>query len=443
MLNRYWSIILSFLFCFHFYANNLVAHTSFSQSEISVAQIKFKDEPVKIIDPECSDKLSIPKVPMGSQLSSQDHLFIRDFTPSLYRGGTNIGLRFIEKIPSPKLSKQSTEYQYLLKNEACYQLLIDQSIFSNNQSHRSFQIWRHYYSVNYPKLIDKDIFPLPGALYLFRKKQLYDSDRKPDAYMIPKKDYPAGIHVGYGTLIYPLIPRKNNEGIEPYSIVKEIKLDKNNELQVKLTYSPQTVYGTYKNPVKAARNSSNQASYPMVTKWFKKGDIVPYYRANACFRIYDYATVDLAISSWWYELVKGENYALQITNIVPRDPYPIRDVNGTKGRLIGWIEFDAHPILINSEGKPLTAEQMKNIGQYEYLKPRSETFRNWTDKNGKIIAHAKCKNASLGIPDYKKPEINIPIVRLTTEDQKTIEFPIEDLSEEDKKYIHLDQLQLY
>jgi hypothetical protein len=444
MLNRYLTIGLSFLFCFHFYENNLVAQTSFSQSEISVARMKFKDEPDKINDPVCSDELSIPKIPMGSTLSSRDYLFIRDFTPSLYGNGTDIGLRFVEKIPSPKLSKQSAEYQNLLKKEACYQLTIDDNIFHNNQAHRSFQNWRQYhYVATYPKLIDKDIFPLPGALYLFRKKQPYDSDSKPDAYLIQKKDYPAGIHVGYGTLIYPLIPRKNNEGIEPCSIVKEIKYDENNELQVKLTYSPQTVYSTYKNPVTPAKNSRYLESYPLVTKWFKKGDIIPYYRANACFRIYDYATVDLSVRSlWWNEFVKGEHYALQITNIVPRDPYPIRDVNGTKGRLIGWIELDAHPIFINSEGKPLNADQMKNIGQYKYLKPRIENFRNWTDKNGKIIARAKCKNASLITPDPKNPETKIPIVRLTTEDQKTIEFPIENLSDEDKKYIHLDQLQL-
>jgi hypothetical protein len=46
--------------------------------------------------------------------------------------------------------------------------------------------------------------------------------------------------------------------------------------------------------------------------------------------------------------VKSGQFGLRIIRIVPRDPYPIRDVGKVKGRLIGWIELENRPIPLDN-----------------------------------------------------------------------------------------------
>jgi hypothetical protein len=391
----------------------------FSQDEISVARLKFDNERnpnYKISEPEYQINFVIHK----REPRTDTQPFLRhdpDFFEDCFS--------FVMGVPSSKLSKKSPEYEEaLLKNGYCILYRNRQIAYSSNVP--CYVFWNEYCG-RYPRLSDKDIFPLPGSLYLYRKKHVARNEQTPDAYLIPKNEYPKNINIEYGTLIFPFTPTQEKYRNTDSNFfhgrnidIQKIEYDKQGEIRALIEYNPKYMHGSY-------WEEENNYS---ITKWYKKGDLLPFYRGRPDITVFYSQTRDNSFR-YWPPIVKGEHFALQIKNIVPRDSYPIRDVLGTKGRLIGWMELDPHPILINSEGKLLTAEQMKSIGKYELMLPREEKFRDWFDKNNEYIANAI-------ILHMIKNKKNTGHITLQKKDKTQIEIPIENLSTADRKYLFLE-----
>jgi hypothetical protein len=115
--------------------------------------------------------------------------------------------------------------------------------------------------------------------------------------------------------------------------VDRIEKDKKGELQVKISYEPK-------------RDFEREFGESTVTKWHRKGDIVQFFKP-----INEEKRVDK--KDYLPKSLKTDSFGLRIVSIVPRDPYPIRVVGETKGRLIGWIELDSKVIPLDKDGKPI------------------------------------------------------------------------------------------
>ncbi|MDR2641710.1 MAG: hypothetical protein LBC74_02830 [Planctomycetaceae bacterium] len=194
------------------------------------------------------------------------------------------------------------------------------------------------YIAFYSDLHDKDIFPLPGALF-YRDK----SGRAIgyDAFLVPKKYYPEGVTVRYDTFIIPYIPEKKDcrkSYLWGYFSADRIEKDKEGKLRVKITYEPQRIGEVDGDDTK--------------TNWYSKGDILQFFPRKD-FEQDDYGNRRY---SWPNKAkkVNAESFGLRLVNIVPRDPYPMRGVGDKKkGRLIGWIEIDSQVIPLDKNGKPI------------------------------------------------------------------------------------------
>jgi hypothetical protein len=158
---------------------------------------------------------------------------------------------------------------------------------------------------------------------------------------VPKKYYPEGITIGYGTLIIPYVSSKKDcrrsALLAGHFSVDRIDKDNKGELQVKISYEPK-------------RDFERDFGESIVTKWYRKGDIVQFFKP---INEEKQAKNTLNNRDYLSESLNTDSFGLRIVSIVPRDPYPIRVVGKTKGRLIGWIELDSKVIPLDKDGKPI------------------------------------------------------------------------------------------
>jgi hypothetical protein len=242
-----------------------------------------------------------------------------------------------------------------------YEIVMPPKPIPSKQQIYNTRLGYHYYECgidrNYPVnysvsyigfysiIHDKDIFPLPGALYCRIKSE---PKVNYDAFLVQKKYYPEGkgITIGTDTLIIPYIPPQNDSSRRSYLFgyfsADVIEKDAKGELQVKITYIPK---------MDCQKPLENK-----VTVWYRTGDIIQFFKATNR----DNPTNKPFVGAngmrlgYWPDTVKGESFGLRIVNIVPRDLYPMRIVgDNIKGRLIGWIELDQKIIPLDQNGKPI------------------------------------------------------------------------------------------
>jgi hypothetical protein len=241
---------------------------------------------------------------------------------------------FCEKIMTNKV-KADTYYNLYKRRIGCYfQVKRGPYGYSNSDIDHP-RTYRAFYAV----LHDKDIFPLPGALFCRIKS---DPKADYDAFLVSKKYYPEGVTVGLETLIIPFIPPQNDfEQSYLFGHFSVDKIEKNStgKLHSKITYESQ--------------RDGKKPEGNMVTDWYCLGDVLKFHRAINVDAGLGAGAIGMSFD-YWPELLQADSFGLRIVNIVPRDLYPMRVVGDKiKGRLIGWIELDSKIIPLDKDGKPL------------------------------------------------------------------------------------------
>jgi hypothetical protein len=242
----------------------------------------------------------------------------------------------------PDYDKAAKANYTIHKKQEGYYLRIRENTEKINYDYRYDGIYTAFYSV----LHDKDIFPISGALFCRTKS---NPRIKYDAFLVPKKYYPEGVTIRHDTFIIPYIPPQNDcnrSYLFGYFSIDRIDKDEKG-LSVKITYEPT------KDILRFLKPKEDISKYT-VTKWFRNGDIIQFFKPIADRNSPYYKDSDYQWS--WPKSIQemqAESWGLRIVSIVPRDPYPIRVVGKTKGRLIGWIELDRKAIPLDKDGKPI------------------------------------------------------------------------------------------
>jgi hypothetical protein len=300
-------VILMFVFVMFFTMTGASAQTSQNIEEL----------------PAFPEYLVIPKY------SSEKPYMLSDMAHCVYDR-----VFFSERLIPEELRKNTNEYESMKKYSGHILKLFKYGEGEN---------YIRDYIVHYPSLHDKDVFPLPGAIYCFhRHKPKEEHGQYVDAFLIKKDKYPEGVDVGYGTFILPLnLPKeiqKRTYLFNPISVIGIEQDDKGN-LRTQIKYSP-------------VSDGKLDQDKEFVTRWYRKDDIISFSRLPRQNKERE------AISlTYWPSQAKGGPFGLRIIRIVPRDPYPIRDIGKVKGRLIGWIELENRPIPLDNNGKPLNKEK--------------------------------------------------------------------------------------